>query len=299
MTTVVAIEAGGTKCVLAWGTGPDDLHDITTIPTTTPEETMPHVVDYIRQVRDQHAIASIGAAFFGPIQLDRSASNYGAILATPKLAWRDFNVVEYLSSACQLPVSFDTDVNAAALAEHYWGEGQDVTDFIYMTVGTGIGCGAMVNGRLLHGAMHPEMGHMLVPQDTRQDFFAGGCPYHQTCLEGLASGPAIQERWQVASALDLPPNHEAWDLEATYLSYGLMNMVCVLSPQRIIMGGGVMKQSHLFPMIREKLLSRLAGYLPYLSKETIDRFVVPPGLSHHAGVAGAIALALLEIRGGS
>jgi len=197
-----------------------------------------------------------------------------------------------------LPVAFDTDVNGAALGEHRWGAAQDLGTFVYLTVGTGIGGGAMVEGRLLHGLLHPEMGHMLMAQRQGDDF-AGRCPYHGSCLEGLASGPAIEERWG-AKAETLSTDHPAWELEAHYLAFGLANLVGTLSPERIILGGGVMEQQQLFPLIRRKVRELLSGYIqaPAITADN-DQFIVPPGLGNRAGVLGALALAenaLAEMR---
>jgi fructokinase len=185
----------------------------------------------------------------------------------------------------------DTDVNAAALAEFRWGTAQGLSDFVYVTVGTGIGGGGMVNGKLVHGLLHPEMGHMKIPHDRALDRFEGSCPYHGDCLEGLASGPAIQARWGKAPA-SLPPEHPAWRLEAGYLGLGLANLICVLSPQRIILGGGVMQQDTLLPLVRQEVRHVLNGYLPAAQLEQeIDSFILKPQLGQRAGVLGALALA--------
>jgi len=192
-----------------------------------------------------------------------------------------------------LPVAFDTDVNAAALGEARWGAAQGLDTFLYLTVGTGIGGGGMANGRLLHGLIHPEMGHIRVPHDLRADPFSGGCPFHGDCLEGLASGPAMEARWG-RRAETLPPEHAAWDLEAHYIALGLATWICTLSPQRIILGGGVMRQVHLFPRIRAQVLALLNGYIqaPEIM-ERVAEYIVPPGLGGDAGVLGAIALATM------
>jgi fructokinase len=297
MSDIVAIEAGGTKFVLAWGSGPDDLHDRVEIATESPDETMPKVIDFIQQTQKKTSIAAIGAAVFGPLELNRQAPNYGSITTTTKLEWRNFDFVGCLQQACDLPVGFDTDVNGAAMGEWRWGAAQGLTDFLYLTVGTGIGGGGMSGGKLLHGAMHPEMGHILIPQDLKRDSFAGICHYHQNCLEGLASGPAIKERWHVGSALDLPPGHEAWELEASYLSAALMNYTMTLAPQRIVIGGGVMRQQHLLPLIRSKLVDALKGYISNATVNAMNDYVVSPGLVENSGVCGAIALGLLEQSG--
>ena len=183
-------------------------------------------------------------------------------------------------------------MNGAALGEWRWGAAQELETFIYMTIGTGIGGGGMVNGKLIHGLLHPEMGHMRIPHDLERDPFPGNCPYHQDCLEGLANGPAIEKRWG-ARAETLPSDHPAWELEAEYLALAVVNLIVTLSPQRIILGGGVMQQNQLFPLIRDRVSTLLNHYVqcPEIL-EDIERYILPPGLGKQAGVLGAIALAI-------
>ena len=190
-----------------------------------------------------------------------------------------------------MPVALDTDVNASALAEHLWGAAMGVDDMVYVTVGTGIGGGAMAGGKLVHGLVHPEMGHMRVPHDRGADDFDGACPYHGDCLEGLASGPAIERRWGRRPEL-LPDDHPAWELEAGYLAAGVVNLICTLSPRRVVMGGGVMERPSLLPRIRAGVRELLAGYVraPEVS-DAIDEYIVTPALGARSGVLGAIALA--------
>ena len=209
---------------------------------------------------------------------------------TPKPYWAHTDVVGVLKSALGMPIGFDSDVNGAALGEHRWGAAQGLDTFVYLTVGTGLGGGAMVNGKLVHGLMHPEMGHMRVPHDWQTDPYPGWCTYHGDCWEGLTCGPAIEGRWKT-SARDLPPDHPAWALAAHYLALGIVNIITVLAPQRVIMGGVVMDQNHLFPMIRHEVAAVLNGYIhrPQLADQ-LDEFIVPPGLGNRAGVLGAIAL---------
>jgi fructokinase len=236
-------------------------------------------------------LRAIGIGSFGPIDLHRSSPSYGHITATPKLAWRNFDLAGAVGSGLHLPIGFDTDVNAAALGEARWGAAQGIADFVYVTVGTGIGGGALVSGNPLHGLQHPEMGHIRVPHDWARDPFAGICPYHGDCLEGLASGPAIEARWGM-SASSLPADHPAWELEAHYLALALMSWIAVLSPRRIVLGGGVMQQPHLFPFIRSKLQKQLNGYIPCQELEDgIDQYIVSPKLVDRAGVLGALVLA--------
>jgi fructokinase len=196
-----------------------------------------------------------------------------------------------------VPIGWDTDVNAAALGEQVWGAAQGLDTFIYLTIGTGIGGGGMMDGRLIHGLVHPEMGHIALPHDRNRDPYPGRCPFHGDCLEGMASGPAIEERWGVPGR-ELPPSHEAWVLEAEYLAQALRTFVCTLSPQRIIMGGGVMHVESLMPMVRRRLLELLAGYVQHRAiVDDIDGFVVTPGLGDRAGLLGAVALALRALAG--
>ena len=285
------IEAGGTKFVCAVAGGPDSVVAETRFPTSTPAENLASAIDFFREQQALHPLKGIGVASFGPIDPNPASSTFGYVTTTPKPHWAHADVVGTLKSALSLPIGFDTDVNGAALGEFRWGAAQGLDSFVYLTVGTGLGGGGLVNGRPIHGLMHSEMGHMRVPHDRTRDPYPGWCTYHGDCLEGLTCGPAIEERWQV-NARDLTVEHPAWRLEAHYLALGLVNIITVLSPQRIIMGGGVMDQSQLFPMIRAEVLALLNNYIqkPEIT-ERIDEYIVPPGLGNRAGVLGAIALA--------
>lgn len=297
MAYFIGIEGGGTKFVCAYGSGPDDLQERVVIRTETPAVTMQALAEYIRNVQSRVQIAAIGASIFGPLDLDRASPTYGYITTTPKHEWINFDFVGALKREFSCPVGFDTDVNAAVVSEYRWGAAQNISDVLYLTVGTGIGGGAIVNHQLVHGAMHPEMGHILIPQDPR-DHFAGVCEYHGNCLEGLASGPSLKDRWQVKSALDLPADHPGWEIEASYLGLALANYTLTLSPKRIIIGGGVMRQEHLLAKIRRELLKHLQGYIRNPTVvQGIDSYVIKPGLQENAGVLGAIALAELALRG--
>lgn len=285
------IEAGGTKFVCAVGTGPDNLRAEIVIETTTPDETIGRAIVFLQEQARQTPFAAIGIASFGPVDLDPRSKTYGYITATPKPGWRYADLQGAVQQALGVPVAFDTDVNGAALAEHRWGAAQQQDNVIYLTVGTGIGGGALVHGQLLHGLLHPEMGHILLPHDWQADPYAGFCPYHGDCLEGLAAGPAMEGRWG-QPAPTLPPDHPAWQLEAHYLALGVVSLSLALSPQRVVLGGGVMHQQALYPLIREKVRSTLNGYLQTpLILERLDEYIVPPGLGDRAGVLGAIALA--------
>lgn len=296
MTYFIGIEGGGTKFVCAYGSGPDDLNDRTVIRTAAPAVTMSALAEYIREVQKKVKIAAIGASIFGPLDLDHDSPTYGFITTTPKHAWINFDFVGALKREFNCPVGFDTDVNASAISEYRWGAAKNISDLLYLTIGTGIGGGAIINHQLVHGAMHPEMGHIFVQQD-KNDPFAGVCEYHGNCLEGLASGPALKERWGVKSALDLPEDHPGWELEACYLGMALANYTLTLSPKRIILGGGVMRQHHLLPKIRKQLIKHLGGYIqnPTVIKG-LDEYIVNPGLRENAGVLGAIAIAQLALK---
>jgi fructokinase len=294
MKVLGAIEAGGTKFVCGVGTGIEDLKTVR-IPTTSPEETICTAVEFLKK-EAAGSLAAVGIGSFGPIDLRRDSAAFGHITTTPKLEWRNCDLAGAIGRALGVPLGFDTDVNAAALGEARWGAGRGLSDFLYLTVGTGIGGGAMVRGHLLHGLMHPEMGHVWLPHDRAADPFRGCCPYHGDCLEGLASGPAIEARWGTP-ADRLPADHPAWALEARYLALALATWVCTLSPKRIIIGGGVMQQTHLFALIREDLKCMLNGYIAVREVDEPE-YVVPPALGARAGVLGALELAR-EAAGGA
>ena len=291
MTLYGGIEAGGTKFVCAVGTGPDDLRAEIRFPTAAPEEAVGKALTFFREQARAEPLAAIGIASFGPIDPNPSSPTFGYVTTTPKPGWAHTDFAGAVRRALGVPVGFDTDVNVAALGEGTWGAAQGLDTFIYLTVGTGIGGGGMVNGKLIHGAVHPEMGHIRIPHDWQADPYAGWCSYHGDCFEGLAAGPAIVARWgQRADAL--PPEHPGLALEAHYLALGLVSYICTLSPQRIILGGGVMEQIHLLPLIRREVQTLLNGYLQIPeTQEHIDDYIVRPGLGNRSGVLGAIALA--------
>ncbi|MGB3703584.1 MAG: ROK family protein [Anaerolineales bacterium] len=286
------IEAGGTKWVCMIANHPGDIRATTRFQTSDPEETIETAIEFIKgQTRKPEDLTGLGIGSFGPLDLNRDSDTYGFLTTTPKPGWANTDLISPFHEAFNLPIGFDTDVNAAALGEQRWGAGRGLSDFIYLTVGTGIGGAALANGKLIHGMIHPEMGHTRIPHDWERDPFPGVCPYHGDCLEGLATGPAIQARWN-QPAEDLPPEHPAWQLEANYLALGITNLIATLSPQRIILGGGVMDQEHLFPMIRSKVRELLGNYISAQEiLETNERYIVPPSLGSQSGVLGAIALA--------
>jgi len=282
-----AIEAGGTKFILGVGNDKGEIIDKISIPTEDPDLTMPKVIEYF----SDKEIKAIGLGSFGPLELDKHSEKYGYITTTPKLKWKNYNIVGELKKHFNLPIAFDTDVNGAALGEVIWGAAKGCKSALYITIGTGIGAGAVVEGKMLHGLLHPEMGHIMVKR-FEGDNFRGKCPYHQDCLEGMASGPAIEERWGL-KAYELDKEHEAWKVEAFYLAQALVNFILILSPEKIIMGGGVMKQSQLFPLIRAEVKKILNSYI---SKDEInninENYIVPPTLGDNAGLIGALSLGI-------
>lgn len=279
------IEAGGTKFVCGVGSGPDDL-ETAQFPTTSPAETLDKVIGFFKQ----HTVSAVGIASFGPVDLDVSSPNFGHVTSTPKTGWANCDLLGHVKSALRVPAGFDTDVNAAVLGEARWGAARGLKDAVYITIGTGVGGGALVGGRVAHGLVHPEMGHLRIPHDIR-DSFAGNCPYHGDCFEGLASGPAIQARWG-KPARELPPDHPAWPLEAHYIALGLVNLAVSLSPRRFLLGGGVMQQPHLFALVREDFARLLNGYVQHRDiLEGLDEYIQPPQLGNQAGVLGALVLA--------
>lgn len=291
------IEAGGTKFVCVLAEEPNHILVRSEFPTTTPQQTFERAIRFFRDgVTNIKDLAAIGIASFGPVDLNHDSPTYGYITSTPKPGWVNTGFVRHFQDQFNLPIGFDTDVNGAALAELNWGAAQGLDTFAYLTIGTGIGGGGFVGGALMHGLLHPEMGHMLLPHDWAADPFAGNCPFHGDCLEGMAAGPAIEKRWGMP-ATKLAADHPAWALEALYLSYGLVNLICTLSPQRLILGGGVMQQKQLFPLIWRKVPELIAGYIQDTRiLRQIDQYILPPGLGSQSGALGAVALAIQAFR---
>jgi fructokinase len=270
--------------------GPTDIVDEERIPTTTPKETLGRVISFFRRPHTDSQLAAIGVGSFGPIDLTPGSPTYGFITNTPKPTWPFTDVVGTLRSALGVPVGWETDVTVAALGEYRWGAGRNVSNLVYLTVGTGIGGGILVDGRPVHGLLHPEMGHLLVPP-LEGDTFAGICPYHGRCLEGLASGPALRQRLgRPADGVD--PHDPVWELEGSYLAAGVYQIVLVLSPQRIIIGGGVAGTPGLLERVRRHVVRLNHGYLIHPGEgEEIDSYIVSPGLGERSGVFGALELA--------
>lgn len=285
------IETGGTKIVCMVAENPLNIAAETAFPTTTPDETISGMVSFFREQMKQNDIVSLGIGTFGPVDLDETSPTHGFITTTPKPGWSNVDLLGSLSRALKIPMIIDTDVNAAAMGEYTWGNAIGVDPFVYFTIGTGIGMGGMVNHNLLHGLTHPEAGHMLIKHDTLSDPFPGACTYHKDCFEGLATGFALEQRWKTRGE-NLPDDHPAWNMEANYIAQALVNTILMLSPRKIILGGGVMDRKHLFPLIRREVVEILQGYVKSNRiLEQMDDFIVPTGLGKRSGVLGAVALA--------
>ena len=281
-----ALEAGGTKMVCALGDENGHILEQVSIPTVTPEETMPKIIEYFQGKK----IEALGVASFGPVDLDKSSPTYGYITKTPKLAWANYNMVGALKDALNIPIGFDTDVDGSLLGEVTWGAAKGLMDVAYITIGTGVGGGILSGGKVIHGMMHPEMGHVKVipvPGDT----YAGKCPFHGNCLEGMAAGPAIKDRWGVP-ANELVDKPEVWEYEADYIAQAVVMLILTVSPKKVILGGGVMHQLQLFPLIRNKVAEKLNGYLVTKELEDLDNYIVPAGCNDDQGIMGAIKLAM-------
>jgi fructokinase len=291
MSLYGGLEAGGTKFSCIIGSDPDHILSECTIPTTTPEETLRRVIDFFNTAKERTSIESIGIGSFGPIDLDRASRFFGYITNTPKPGWKNTDLIGTIGRGLKIPIVFDTDTDVAALGETTWGAAQGVDDLLYVTIGTGIGGGIIVHGKPLHGLLHPEIGHMRIPHDWKQDPFPGVCPYHGDCLEGLASGPSIHKRWGTLGE-SLPAHHQAWTLERQYVATGVLNLISVVSPKLIILGGGVMTRTELFDGIRSKIKELSNGYFDHIQlQDRIAEYVIPPRLGKRSGVLGALALA--------
>lgn len=289
MPLYAGIEGGGTKFIVIVADENLKIAEQTRVDTSTPQQTLGAIREFLQPFYDKGELAGIGVTCFGPLDLNRQSPTFGSVLSTPKPHWENFPLYEQLKKWFNLPIDITTDVNGSALAEGHWGGAKDVDNYIYMTIGTGIGIGAILNGKLAQGLSHFEAGHMLVPQEAGDDF-KGVCPFHGNCLEGLASGPALKERWGVESALFLPPDHPAWELEAQYIASAIVNLVLCYNPQKVILGGGVMKQTQLLPRIRELCNKKMNGYTaPQM--ESDPEFVILQQLHDISGAYGAVLLA--------
>ncbi len=286
-----ALEAGGTKMVCAIGDENGNIFERISIPTETPEVTVPRLIEYFSDKK----IEALGIGCFGPIDLNRNSETYGYITTTPKIPWRNFDMVGAFQKALHVPVGFDTDVNGSALGEATWGITKGLENSVYITIGTGVGMGIISNGKVLHGMMHPEAGHIILKKHPL-DQYEGKCPYHKTCLEGLAAGPAIEARWG-KKGIELADRKEVWELEAYYIGQALVDLILVLSPQKIVLGGGVMHQEQLLGLVKEEVKKQLNGYIKTKEMEDLDEYIVLPSLNDNQGIMGAIRLALDEKEG--
>lgn len=284
-----ALEAGGTKMVCAIGDETGKIYEQISIPTLKPEDTMPAIIEYFKG-KD---IKALGVAAFGPVDVNKESDTYGHILETPKLPWRNYDLLGSIQKEINVPIGLDTDVNGSCLGEMTFGCAKGLDSVIYITIGTGVGAGIGVNGKLLHGMLHPEAGHIMLQQHPK-DEYKGRCPYHGTCFEGLAAGPAIEERWD-KKAIELGDVEEVWELEAHYIAEALMNYILILSPQKIILGGGVSHQKQIFPLVRKKVKELLNGYINTKEIKDIDNYIVPASLNDDQGIMGCIQLAKLAL----
>lgn len=287
------IEGGGTwfRCLIA--NGPDDIYLQESFRTLDSGETLQKVSEFFLKAQDEVEIEAIGVGCFGPLVLDKNSENFGMIEFSRHDSWNEVNLFKEFSKRIGLPIFLDTDVNAAVLGEYLWGAGQGLDNFVYLTIGTGIGGGAIVDGKIHHGIQHPEMGHMLIAHDINEDDFEGGCNFHGYCFEGLASGTALRRRWGIP-AEEIPADHEAWDFEAKYLATGIFNIFLVLGPQRVALGGSVMKASGLIEKIREKIGGIAKGYiLKEQNLKNIEEMLTLPELGEYSGRFGSVALAIV------
>lgn len=284
------IEGGGTKFNCAMGNGPEHIIAEARFATTTPAETIEQIVDFFAPHLNQ--LQSIGLGSFGPFDVDPASPTYGYITTTPKPGWGNTNILGILQEKIALPIVVDTDVAVAALGEATWGASKNDSHSLYLTIGTGIGGGYIINGEPLRGLTSLEMGHIRIPHDPKLDVFQGACPYHGDCLEGLAAGPSILARFG-QPAETLADDHPYWEVEAGYIAHALVNFILSLSPQRIILGGGVMQKHLMFPLVRKKTQELLNGYINHAKiLDRINEYIVPPALGGRAGVLGCIALAM-------
>lgn len=283
-----ALEAGGTKMVCAVGDETGAVFARTQIPTTTPGETISAMIEWFREQK----IEALGIGCFGPIDLRRGSKTYGYITTTPKPGWAWCDIVGAFQRELDVPVGFDTDVNASVLGEVTYGQAKGMETVLYITVGTGVGLGIYINGKLHHGILHPEGGHVLLTRHP-EDTWKCRCPYHPNCLEGLACGPAIEERWG-KSAKELAEEPKVWKMEACYIAQALMDYICVLSPEMIILGGGVMKQRQLFPLIRSEVARLMNDYLAADQLHHLEDYIVPESLGGDQGILGCLRLGALE-----
>lgn len=292
-----AIELGGTKAFVMVAKKRNDIINRKVFPSSSPKQTLADINKFFKDIclANKISLSGIGIGSFGPLDLDNQSPTFGYITSTPKYAWPFTDIKGEIEQSMQVEVFIDTDVNASAYGEFNSLIDKSIESFVYITIGTGIGGGFIINGKLVHGLVHPEFGHIRIPHNLRKDPFPGSCPYHQDCFEGLASGPSLQKRWNLQPET-LPIDHIAWELEAEYISYALVNLICTISPQKVILGGGVMHQMHLFEMIHRKTKRLLNNYIKSKSLEDqISSLITPPVLGDDSGIIGALELAIDNI----
>jgi fructokinase len=292
-----AVELGGTKTFVMVAKNRTEIVDRKIFPTSSPKQTIMDITRFFQEVstREEISLAGIGVGSFGPLDLDTTSSTFGYITSTPKYAWPFTDLKGEIEKFTQTRVFIDTDVNASAYGEYNSLVDKNIESFAYITIGTGIGGGFIMNGKILHGLLHSEFGHIRIPHDIRKDPFPGSCPYHQNCFEGLASGPALEKRWH-ADPKTLPSDHIAWELEAEYIGYALANLIFTISPQKIIIGGGVIHQKHLFPKIHLNVKRIINKYIKStLLEDQIHALITPPLLGDDSGIIGALELAIDNI----
>jgi fructokinase len=292
---IVGIEAGGTKFFTTVGDMDGNVIERHRIDTTTPEETMSEVLEVLKNYQSKYDIKALGLGCFGPINVDLNSKTYGYITNTPKIAWQNFDIVSSVKSVFSGPINFNTDVNAAAICEQLWGAATGLENLLYLTIGTGIGGGAICNNRIVQGATHTELGHINIAQNPN-DEFEGCCPFHGTCLEGLASGTAVNKRWEVSSASKLDDDHIAWQYEAEYLAKAITSFIFTLSSEKVILGGGIMHKTILFDSIRKNVKKYLNNYFDYPALKDMENFIVPASFGDNTGVKGSLALALQALK---
>lgn len=293
MKKIAALEAGGTKMVCAIVTENGEIIDKKIIKTTTAHETLNEITEYFREQMKIHEICGLGVGTFGPVELHKESLEYGNILKTPKAGWQGVKLLTTLKEKLGIPVLIDTDVNCSCLGETTFGKYKNHKNVVYITIGTGIGAGLLVEGKLVHGALHPETGHMLLGRN-KEDNHKSVCPFHDNCFEGLASGPAIESRCGKRGEY-VEESDSVWETEAYYIAQALCNIIMTVSPEKIILGGGVMHKSFLYDMIRNNVLKLVNGYLSIKELENMEDYIVAPSLDDNQGILGAASLIIREL----
>ncbi len=281
-----ALEAGGTKMVCAIGDENGNIIEQESFPTLSPEETIPGLVEWFRT----RNIEALGIGCFGPVDLNKKSATYGYITTTPKPNWANTDVFGAFK-CLGVPIGFDLDVNASAIGEYTWGIGKGLSSIVYVTVGTGVGAGVIIDDRLIHGMIHAEAGHILLTRHPSDLEYKGHCPFHRNCIEGLCAGPAVAERWGKPGK-ELADDMRVWELEAYYLGQMCVDFALAYSPDRIILGGGIMHQTQLLPLIRKEFKEQLGGYLKSAEIDDLDSYIVVQSMDDKQGIMGAVKLGL-------